>query len=108
TYDQFVLGWHLDRQVAWFCASENGRDVMRAGAVIGIDVACAVTHQTAGQDKLAGDADRRHAMTRGERSQLPAPAAEQDATTDKQCAGARLNDGRKCSINFTYRLRIQD
>ena len=46
-------------------------------------------------------------MTRGERRQLPASAVEKDAVTDKQCAGARLNDGRKCSIDFAYGLRIQ-
>ena len=39
-------------------------------------------------------------MTRGERRQLPASVGEKDAVTDKQCAGARLNDGRKCSIDF--------
>src|SRR5262249_38453460 len=107
TDDQLVLGWHLDRQVAWLCAPENGRHVMRAGAAIGIGVACTVAHQTADQDKLANDAHRRHAMTRGERRQLPAPVVEQSAVTDKQDAGARLNDGRKCSIDFAYGLRIQ-
>ena len=76
---------------------------MRAGAAIGIGIACAVAHQTAGQDKLANGADRRHAMTRGERCQLPAPVVKKDAVTDKQCAGARLNDGRKCSIDFAWR-----
>ena len=47
--------------------------------------------------------DRRHAMTRGERCQLPAPVDKKDAVTDKQCAGARFNDGRKCSIDFAWR-----
>src|SRR5262245_1502513 len=107
TDDKLVLGWHLNRQVAWLCAPENGRHVMRAGAAIGIGIACAVAHQTAGQDKLANAADRRHTMTRGECRQLPAPVVEQDAVTDKQCAGARLNDGRKGSIDFPCGLRIQ-
>src|SRR5215468_1956102 len=107
TDDQFILGRHLDRQIAWLCAPENGRHVMRIGAAIGIGVACAVAHQTAGHDKLASDPDRRHAMTRGERRQLPAPGVEQQAATDKQCAGARLNDSRKGSIDFAYGLRSQ-
>src|SRR5262249_22433424 len=55
-----------------FRAPENGRHVLRAGAAIGIGVACAVAHQAAGQDKFANAADHRHAMTRGERRQLPA------------------------------------
>src|SRR5262245_21646 len=80
---------------------------MRTGAAIGIGVACAVAHQTAGHDKLASDPDRRHAMTRGERRQLPTPGVEQQAATDKQCAGARLNDSRKGSIDFAYGLRSQ-
>ena len=46
-------------------------------------------------------------MTRGERRQLPASVVEQGAGADKQCAGARLNDSRKCSIDFAYGLRIQ-
>jgi hypothetical protein len=46
-------------------------------------------------------------MARGKRRQLPAPVVEQDVGTDKQCAGARLNDGRKCSIDLAYGLRIQ-
>src|SRR5262245_40964495 len=48
TEDQFVLGWRLNWQVAWLCAPENGRHVMRAGTAIGMGVACAVAHQTAG------------------------------------------------------------
>ncbi len=47
-------------------------------------------------------------MARRQRGQLPAPVVEQNAVTDKQRAGARLNDGRKCSIDFAYGLRIQD
>src|SRR5262249_93941 len=35
TDDQLVLGRLFDRQVAWLCASENGRHVMRPGAAIG-------------------------------------------------------------------------
>src|SRR5262245_19619574 len=104
---QLILSRHLDRQVARLRAPENGRHVLRAGAAICIGVACAIAHQTAGQDKLANEADRRHAMTRGERRQLPASVVEQDAVTDKQCAGTRLNDSRKCSIDFAYGLRIQ-
>ena len=46
-------------------------------------------------------------MTRGKRRQLPASAIEKDAVTDKQRAGARLNDARKCSIDFAFGLRIQ-
>src|SRR5262249_26463974 len=96
TDDQLVLGRLFDRQVAWLCASENGRHVMRPGAAIGIGVACAIAYQTAGQNKLTNAADRRHTMSRGERRHLPAPVVEQGAGTDKQCADARLNDGRKC------------
>src|SRR5262245_13229344 len=48
-----------------------------------VGIACAVAHQTAGQDKLANTADCRHAMTRGERCQLPAPGVKKDAATDK-------------------------
>src|SRR6266487_7045508 len=66
------------------------------------------THQTTGQDKLANWGNRRYAMARRQRGQLPAPVVEQNAVTDKQRAGARLNDGRKCSIDFAYGLRIQD
>ena len=47
-------------------------------------------------------------MARRQRGQLPAPVVEQDIGTDKQCAGAPLNDSRKCSIDFAYGLRIQD
>src|SRR5215471_6838343 len=108
TEHQLVLGWQLDRQVAWLRAPENGCRVMRAGAAIRIGVACAVAHQTASQDKLANAADRRHAMTRGERRQLPAPVVEQNTATDKQRTGARLNDGCKCSIDFAFGLRVQD
>src|SRR5262245_54147781 len=108
TDDQLVLGRLFDRQVARLCAPENGRHVMRAGAAIGIGVACAVAHQTAGQDKLANLGNRRYAMARRQCGELPAAGAEKSAVTDKQCAGARLNDGRKCSIDFADGLRIQD
>src|SRR5947209_160670 len=66
------------------------------------------TYQTTGQDKLANIGNRRYAMARRQRGQLPAPVVEQDIGTDKQCAGAPLNDSRKCSIDFAYGLRIQD
>src|SRR5262245_9616769 len=50
---QLILGCYLDRQVAWLCALEDARHVVRAGAAIGSAVASAVAHQAAGHDKLA-------------------------------------------------------
>jgi hypothetical protein len=37
--------------------------------------------------------------------ELPTPGAEQYAVPDQQCAGARLNDGRKCSISPSEPVR---
>src|SRR5262249_52798466 len=103
TDDELILGWHLNRQVAWLRTLKNARHVLRAGAAIGIGVACAVAHQAAGQDKLANDADRRRAMTRRQCGELPAAAEEKSAASDKQCASARLNDRRKGGIDFAWR-----
>src|SRR5262249_5563661 len=47
------------------------------------------------------------AMARRQRGELPTPGGEQYAATDQQCAGARLNDGRKCSINFAWGFGVQ-
>src|SRR5262249_46817996 len=46
-------------------------------------------------------------MARRQRGELPTPGGEQYAATDQQCAGARLNDGRKCSINFAWGFGVQ-
>src|SRR5215467_3101995 len=103
TDDQLVLGWHLDGQVAWLRALEDARHVVRAGAAIGSAVARAVAHQAADHDKLANIGNRRHAMTRRQCGELPAAVAKKSAASDKQCAGARLNDRRKGNIDFAWR-----
>src|SRR5262249_59377980 len=94
----YLLGIH--RQVAWLRPLEDARHVVRASAAIGIAVARAVAHQAAGHDKLAIVGNRRQAMTRRQCGELPAAAAKQSADADKQCAGARLNNGRKGGIDF--------
>src|SRR5215813_11993462 len=46
-------------------------------------------------------------MARRQRGELPTSGVEQYAATDQQCAGARLNDGRKCSIDFAWGFGVQ-
>ena len=95
-----------EKDSVWACALGTIGD-WRAPTRRG-SLTTARTYQTTGQDKLANIGNRRYAMARRQRGQLPAPVVEQDIGTDKQCAGAPLNDSRKCSIDFAYGLRIQD
>jgi hypothetical protein len=94
-----------EKDSVWACALGTIGD-WRAPTRRG-SLTTARTYQTTGQDKLANWGNRRHAMTRRQRRQLPTPAVEKWADTEKQCAGARLNDGRKCGINFAWGSGIQ-